>query len=60
MFNVGCDETWDLGQGRSKAECETKGTGRVYLDFLLKINREVRAHGRRMQFGEILSFNILN
>jgi hexosaminidase len=55
MFNVGCDETWDLGQGRSKNECENRGTGRVYLDFLLKIYKETRARGRRMQFwGDII------
>ena len=55
MINVGCDETWDLGQGRSKSDCETRGTGRVYLDFLLKISDEVRARGRRMQFwGDII------
>jgi hypothetical protein len=55
MCNVGCDETWDLGQGRSKKECEARGTGRVYLDFLLKISKEVRARGKRMQFwGDII------
>jgi hexosaminidase len=55
MINVGCDETWDLGQGRSKSDCETRGTGRVYLDFILKISAEVRARGRRMQFwGDII------
>jgi hexosaminidase len=55
MFNVGCDETVDLGAGRSKEECEAKGTGRVYLDFLLKIHNLVKAHGRTMQFwGDII------
>src|SRR3984957_17080097 len=34
FFNVGCDETWDLGCGQSKKLCEAKGKGRVYLDFL--------------------------
>ena len=34
FFNVGCDETWDLGRGRSKKFCKAKGQGRVYLDFL--------------------------
>src|SRR6267142_563094 len=33
-FNVGCDETWDLGRGPSKRLCAAKGKGRVYLDFL--------------------------
>ena len=55
MFNVGCDETVDLGAGRSKAECESRGTGRVYLDFLLKIHALVKKHGRKMQFwGDII------
>lgn len=55
MFNVGCDETVDLGEGRSKAECEARGTGRVYLDFLLKIHRLVKKHKRKMQFwGDII------
>ncbi len=52
--NVGCDETFDIGQGRSRREVEQRG-GRVYLDFLLKIHRIVSAQGRRMQFwGDIL------
>lgn len=55
QLNVGCDETFDLGQGRSKQLCEERGTGRVYLDFLLQIYREVTARGRRMQFwGDII------
>jgi hexosaminidase len=55
MFNVGCDETVDLGQGRSKEICEQRGTGRVYLDFLQKIYADVRARGRIMQFwGDII------
>lgn len=55
LFNVGCDETFDLGQGRSKEECERRGVERVYLDFLLKIHKEVEARGRTMQFwGDII------
>lgn len=55
QFNVGCDETFDLGQGRSKAECEQRGTGRVYLDFLKKIYDQVKQRGFRMQFwGDII------
>src|SRR5215213_10245082 len=34
-FNVGCDETWDVGRGRSSRAVEEKGAGRVYLDYLL-------------------------
>jgi len=55
LFNVGCDETWELGQGKSKKICEQKGQGRVYLDFLLEIYRLVKERGRTMQFwGDII------
>lgn len=54
-FNVGCDETWDLGRGQSKRICASKGKGRVYLDFLKKIQREAQGRGRRMMFwGDIV------
>ena len=54
-FNVGCDETWELGLGRSKAECDRLGKGRVYLDFLLKIYPLVKRHGRTLHFwGDII------
>jgi hypothetical protein len=54
-FNVGCDETWDLGRGQSKKLCEIKGQGRVYLDFLKKIHREVSRRGKTMMFwGDII------
>ncbi|MEM7331772.1 MAG: glycoside hydrolase family 20 zincin-like fold domain-containing protein [Chloroflexota bacterium] len=55
QFNVGCDETIDLGQGRSAEIVKERGAGRVYLDFLMRIYREVKRHGRTMQFwGDIL------
>ena len=54
-FNVGCDETIDLGKGRSAPEVAARGVGRVYLDFLLKIHALVSERGRRMQFwGDIV------
>jgi len=54
-FNVGCDETWDLGKGRSKEACEEKGTGRVYIDFLLRLRELAAGHGKRIQiWGDIL------
>jgi hexosaminidase len=55
IFNVGCDETFELGKGKSKALCEQKGTGQVYLDFLLKVYDVVKARGKRMMFwGDII------
>jgi len=55
LFNVGCDETWELGKGWSKKRCDERGAVRVYLDFLLGIHRLVRKHGRTMMFwGDII------
>ncbi len=36
-FNVCCDETWELGKGRSRRQAARRGVGRLYLDFLLKL-----------------------
>jgi hexosaminidase len=55
MFNVGCDETWDLGQGGSMDACDRLGKGQVYFDFLLQIFQEVRRFGKTPQFwGDII------
>jgi hypothetical protein len=55
FFNIGGDEPWDLGRGQTKKLCDTKGKGRVYLDFLKKIQREVSGRKKRMMFwGDII------
>jgi hypothetical protein len=55
LFNVGCDETFDLGLGKSKAECDRRGKGRVYLDFLLRIHDRLQDYQRIMMFwGDII------
>jgi len=55
MINVGADEPFDLGQGRSREACEERGLGRVYLEFMLKIHEELSRRGKVMQFyGDIV------
>lgn len=55
LFNVGCDETFDLGLGRSETAVKARGKERVYLEFLLEIHQAVSARGRRMMFwGDII------
>ncbi|MCP3914003.1 MAG: family 20 glycosylhydrolase [bacterium] len=54
-INVGLDETFDVGLGASKAECESKGVGRVYLETLKRVHALVTARGKRMQFwGDVI------
>lgn len=50
LVNVGCDETFELGQGRSREICRRRGVGPVYLDYLKKVYGEVRRRGRKMMF----------
>jgi hypothetical protein len=50
LFNVGLDEPLDLGHGRSKAACDARGAGRVYLDFLKAVHARVTSRGRTMAF----------
>ena len=55
LFNIGCDETWELGQGFSRKSCDKKGKTRVYLDFLIEIDKLVKRNGRRTMFwGDII------
>lgn len=54
-FNVGLDETFDLGLGKSAAEVQARGAGAVYLDFLKKIHALVSERGKTMMFwGDII------
>ena len=54
-FNIGCDETVELGLGNSKEQCQKIGLGRVYLNYLIKLNNEVNKHGKKAQFwGDIV------
>lgn len=56
LFNVGCDETFDLlGNGRSAAAVAARGEGRVYLDFLKQVAALARKHGKRPMFwGDVI------
>lgn len=53
-LNIGCDEV-SLGTGHTREAVNEHGAGRVYLDFLLKVNALAQRHGRTAQFwGDIV------
>ena len=55
LINVGCDEAFDIGAGRSKAACKDKGAGKVYLDYLLALHQDISEREYTMQFwGDII------
>jgi hypothetical protein len=54
-FNVCLDETFDIGQGRSKSAVQDRGVAAVYLDFLCKVHELVTARGHKMQcWGDVI------
>lgn len=50
LVNIGCDETYDIAYGRSKAEVERRGRVAVYLDFVAQICGVARGLGKRPMF----------
>ena len=54
-FNVGLDETFDLGRDRSAKACKERGKPAVYLEFLRRVHGMVADRGRQMLFwGDII------
>jgi hypothetical protein len=54
-LNIGCDETFELGQGRSRNACERLGRGRVYWSFVSRLIGGLHAQGVAVQFwGDIV------
>jgi len=54
--NVGCDETFELGRGRSAERAAVLGTGGVYVEHLGRILGPLLAEGRSVQFwGDVVA-----
>lgn len=51
-FNIGGDEPWELGKGRSKEFLERLGEGRLYLSYLLQIYEQVTIRRKQMMFWD--------
>ena len=49
-LNIGCDETFDIGQGRSRAAVASRGRAQVYLDFVSAVCAIAQRLGKRPQF----------
>jgi hexosaminidase len=48
LVNVGGDEPWELGQGRSADRCREVGLEQVYVDFLCRLHDLAAKYGKRM------------
>ena len=55
QFNICCDESWDLGKGRSKPEADKIGTGQMYVNWVNYCNGRSKNLGKRIQmWGDII------
>ncbi len=54
-FNICCDESWDLGQGRSADAAKVRGIGGLYVDWVNFCSDLAGRHGKRVQlWGDII------
>ena len=54
-FNICCDETFDLGKGKSKEKAEKLGVGKIYTEFLNKVYNIVKRFNKNVMFwGDII------
>lgn len=54
IYNIGCDETFELGKGRSKEMVKDEGYGKVYADNLIRVAKLVESYNKQVMFwGDI-------
>jgi hypothetical protein len=54
FFHIGADETFELGEGQSKEEAQSKGVGAVYFEHLNRVRDLLKPYNRRLMFwGDI-------
>ena len=55
VFNICCDETFDLGTGRNKKLADEKGVGDLYLGHILRLVEMVKKYDKKvMIWGDIV------
>jgi hexosaminidase len=54
FFHIGADETFELGEGQTKALKEKEGLGKVYFDHIIKVRELMEPYHKRLMFwGDI-------
>jgi hexosaminidase len=55
FFNVNCDETWDLGRGKTKAITDSIGVAHLYLNHMNGIHKLISKQNKTMMmWGDIV------
>ena len=56
LFNINCDETFDLGRGRGKERADEIGSHVMYVQWVNRVCEHVKALGKRPMFwGDIIA-----
>ena len=54
IYHIGCDETVELGQGRTKDLVAEQGYGKTYVDNLIRVAKLVESYNKQVMFwGDI-------
>jgi hexosaminidase len=55
LFNINCDEVYDIAYGRSKDDVARRGRVAVFCEYVSKVCSLVRSHGKRPMFwGDVV------
>jgi hypothetical protein len=57
FFHIGADETFELGQGQSRAQAQEKGVGGVYFAHLNRVRDLLKPYNRKLMFWGDIALN---
>jgi hypothetical protein len=57
FFHIGEDETFELGQGQSREQAQTKGVGAVYFEHLNRVRDLLNPYNRKLMFWGDIALN---
>ncbi len=57
FFHIGADETFELGEGQSRAAVKSRGVGAIYFDHLRRVQGILQPYKRELMFWGDIALN---